>query len=97
MTVKLTHEHRSLLKPHAKHYQEMASYLRDSSPEELEALREACDAASSTNCAWDIYRAAQYLKIEIAEQAGYHERRAKERALGECPPPQEAQDGPDHL
>lgn len=62
----MTREQKVLLKVHAEHFQVMASYVRECDPQELIDLSEACNAASDTNCGWDTYYAAQFLKVEIA-------------------------------
>ena len=61
----MTPHHRALLEPHAEHFRAMASHVSGRSDEELQALLEACEAATDTNCAWDEYAAAQVLKKEI--------------------------------
>lgn len=72
----MTKEQKALLKVHAEHYQAMASYVRESSDEELVELLEACQAAGTTNCGWDTYAAAQYLKHEIGDEVGVRRRRS---------------------
>lgn len=62
-------DQKTLLKPHADHFAEMAAYVVTCDRDELAMLDEACKAATPTNCGWDIYRAARYLAEEIkAEQ-----------------------------
>lgn len=55
----------------------MASYVRECDPIELEELREACAAATSTNCGWDSFKAAQYLLEEIRMWSAYVKRQAE--------------------
>lgn len=62
----MTPNQKSLLRLHAEHFEAMASYVRECDPEELEALKEACWAASVSNCAWSVYKAAQFISGEIA-------------------------------
>lgn len=63
----LTFEQRALLEPHAKHFTEMLFFVRGLEDEELANLLEACNRCGSSNCGWDFYAAAQYLKKEIME------------------------------
>lgn len=62
----MTKEQKELLRLHADHFQAMASYVRECDPQELIELSEACDATSASNCGWDTYAAAQFLKDEIS-------------------------------
>lgn len=72
----MTRGQKELLSKHAEHYQAMALYVRESNDDELEQLMEACLAASTTNCAWDTYQAAQYLKLETQTEMNVRRRRA---------------------
>jgi hypothetical protein len=74
----LTKEEKRLLKPHAKHYQEMASHIREATAEELQKLLSTCLSCTQINCGWDDYAAAQYLTVEIRREIGWRNRRDSE-------------------
>jgi deferrochelatase/peroxidase EfeB len=73
----MNRQQKELLRPHAEHYAAMAAFVMECSDEELAELKEACGAASQTNCAWDTYRAAKYMEGEINSEQF---RRLKNRA-----------------
>lgn len=81
----MTPEQRKLLTVHEKHYEDMALYVRECDDEELSDLLEACLAASSTNCAWSAYHAAQFLKLEAQSEITSRKRRAAEALLAATP------------
>src|SRR5882757_9094567 len=56
----LSKDEKRLLKPHAEHFQAMASHIREATIEDLEALNSACRSCTMINCGWDNYAAAQY-------------------------------------
>lgn len=74
----LTKDEKRLLKPHAEHYREMCSHIRESKIEDLEKLDSACRSCTVINCGWDEYAAAQYLMKEIAIEIGWRNRRDAE-------------------
>lgn len=80
----MTSEQKALLRPHGEHFQQMASYVRECDPEELDALEEAAAAADATNIAWDAYAAAQFLLGEIASLRLYRARHST-AAVGSPP------------
>lgn len=73
----MTKDQKKLLARHAEHFQQMASYVRECAPEELTDLAEACEAAGTSNCGWDTYRAAQFLREEIQLHRNMLARRAE--------------------
>jgi hypothetical protein len=74
----MTDEQKKLLERHASHFADMASYVRECDPAELDELEAACRATSTTNCWWATYDAAKYLLWQIASERGVRERNAKE-------------------
>lgn len=76
----LSKEEKRLLKPHAEHYQTMCDHIRSATMDELYKLQGACTACTEINCGWDDYAAAQYLKVEIAREVGWRNRRDAEAA-----------------
>lgn len=76
----LTKEERRLLKPHAEHYRAMYDHISDATMDDLYRLQGACSACTQVNCGWDDYAAAQYLKVEIAREVGWRNRRDADAA-----------------
>lgn len=76
----LTKEEKRLLKPHAEHFQTMASHIREATIGDLEKLNNACRSCTEINCGWDDYAAAQYLMKEIGAEVGWRNRRDAEAA-----------------
>lgn len=74
----MTPNQRKLLIPHERHYEEMLEHIVSLGDAELAELLDAACAASSTNCAWSAYAAAQFLKVETQRQINYRQRRASE-------------------
>lgn len=64
----MTPHQKGILKEPAKHVIAMVDFVTQCDENKLAALREACEAATPTNCGWDIYRAAQFLKNECATE-----------------------------
>lgn len=76
----LTKEQKRLLKPRAEHYRAMYAYISDATMDDLYKLQGACAACTDVNCGWLEHAAAQYLKVEIAREVGWRNRRDAEAA-----------------
>lgn len=76
----LTKEQKRLLKPHAEHYRAMYDHISEATMDDLYRLQSACSACTNSNCGWDAYAAAQYLKGEILREVGHRNRRDVEAA-----------------
>ncbi len=61
----MTRDQKILLRPHADHYMAMSKHIREIDDETRAALLTASEAATETNCGWDTYAAAQFLKNDI--------------------------------
>lgn len=57
---------KALLRRHGEHFQQMASYVRECSEDELGELEAAVALVTTTNISWDCYKAAKFLEEEIA-------------------------------
>lgn len=54
----------------------MVDYITALDDETLAKTKAACEAVTVTNCAWDVYRAAQFLKnecsVELVTRSKFH-------------------------
>lgn len=62
----LTDDERTVLRQHADHFQQMATFVHGLDVRSATALLHACRAANQNNCDWASLKAAKFLEEEIA-------------------------------
>lgn len=70
----MTKNQKMILEPHAQHFSAMSKFVFDLNDQKLTHLLDACLAATTSNCAWDIYAAAQFIKMEVQQELNRRER-----------------------
>lgn len=77
---------KQLLKPFTLQVEVMWAAIQEASAEELEALRDACEKPSQTNCGWSTYEAAKAIRAEVNSEIArrkYAEANANNGRAGE--------------
>lgn len=65
MAKQLSKKHRAALEPFGKMILAMNAALQELNHDQLTGLKDACDSASTTNCGWHIFKAAQSVRHEV--------------------------------
>lgn len=69
--------HAEALKPFSEHILQMYALVQSSTPDELQSLREACEAVTTTNCGWYEYQAAKQIANDVSWYLTDHRLKSK--------------------